>query len=243
MAHVLEDLCKKEEQRHTESTEALKGVRSALGNVFRAQAKSFLKALVAQFEAIVTLVDALPLPMHFAKLDHDDNANDEEEREEVSLKRRMRREGGHLKPEDGALPPRVWEGIPLNKIQVDEKRWPEDEDTKRAKAALEAMQESSSKDKAGKLAAKAANMFKQAVDVPTNEVSPSVASYRSPFHKQLFKSRNECYDQFQKLFQDEMAERHKHWTEKEAQEKDLVRSWSLNIKQLKKHSEANQEDE
>merc|ERR1711985_14757 len=87
MAPVLEELCVQEKARHKESIAALKGVRTALGEVFRCQAKAFLKALVAQFEAIVTLVDALPLPTHFAKLEDDDAGTGQEEiREEVSIK-------------------------------------------------------------------------------------------------------------------------------------------------------------
>eukprot|EP00746_Dinoflagellata_sp_MGD_P162373 gnl/MRDRNA2_/MRDRNA2_89909_c0_seq1.p1 gnl/MRDRNA2_/MRDRNA2_89909_c0~~gnl/MRDRNA2_/MRDRNA2_89909_c0_seq1.p1 ORF type:complete len:1698 (+),score=478.33 gnl/MRDRNA2_/MRDRNA2_89909_c0_seq1:78-5171(+) len=246
MAHVLEELCVEEKDRHKTSVDALKTVRTMLGEVFRHQAKAFLKALVAQFEAIVTLVDALPLPTHFAKLEDDEAVNTTEDiREEVSIKRRMRRQAGSRKPEDGALPQRVWEGVPMDEIRVDEKIWPEDEATKKKKAEAEAeAAEKNAKSSAAKGGKKAATKAEDvAGDSPGEKpvVSQSMNSYRSPLHKQLFRSRNACYDQFCKLFNDAMNERHANWSHRDAQEEDLVRSWKLNIKQLKRHSEANEE--
>lgn len=236
MAHVLEELCVREKERHAESVKALRGVRIALGEVFRYQAKAFLKALVAQFEAIVTLVDALPLPTHFAKLEEDDATNvTEEEREQVSIKRRMRRQAGAHKPEEGALPPRIWEGVPMDEIRIDERLWPDDPAKKKK---VETPPEADAKGAKGK---KPPTKQEEVIEEKP-AVSQSMNSYRSPLHKQLFQSRNKCYDQFCKIFNDAMSERHANWGSREAQEQDLVRSWKLNIKQLKRHSEAAEED-
>lgn len=248
MAHILEELCVEEKARHKEAKQALKGVRINLGEVFRSQAKAFLKSLVAQFEAIVTLVDALPLPVHFAKLEGDEttNGHTEEEREEVSLKRRMRRQAGSRRPEEGALPPRVWQGVPMDEIRVNEKLWPEDEEAKRraaeAAAAAEAEAAAAAK-KRGSIVKGKTKKEEEMIAADAPQMSPAISSYRSPLHKQLFKSRNECYEQFCKVFHDAMSERHTHWSSREAQEQDLVRSWRLNIQQLKRHSEADEEAE
>lgn len=155
------------------------------------------------------------------------------------MKRVMRRMAGNRVPEAGNLPPRIWEGLPMDQLVVDVQVWPLSEAEKPTVVQEEEADPKGGKKKDDKKKDDKKKSVKKQETETLEEVdtgpkmSPSVHSHRSPLHKHLFKGRNNCYQWYSKQFTDFMAERHKKWHDYENKEKDLVKSWKQNVKQLK----------
>merc|ERR1719171_692589 len=121
-------------------------------------AKRFCNMLHSDFEALVRLVDMIPLHNHFAPLPGDECI----EQPRLSMKRRMRKEQSDITEIDQsgeALPSREWQGFPQYELRsmLMGEGWPEDKEL----AELEPKQ--------------------------LKAFTPTIPSVRSPVHKSLVK--------------------------------------------------------
>merc|ERR1712007_141020 len=129
--------------------------------------------------------DALPLRSHFASLPGDEQV----EPPRMSIKRRMRRLQSNTSVDqhgDG-LPERQWEGVPQHELRglLRGAEWPADSE------------------------------FADATPEVMMELTPTVASFRSPVHKKLFERRAFYYNQYREAFVSEVQRRSAELAERE----------------------------
>lgn len=168
----------------------------------RKQADLFVVRLAAAFEATVRLLDAVPLPAHFAPLPGDDQV----EPVRMSIKRRMRRlqKGQTIDETDNGLVVRNWEGFRRYELRQSLRgdEWPKDKELADATPEMLA------------------------------ELTPTVASFRSATHKKLFARRGFYYERYKSEFLRQVANRAAEISARENKEQAGQTNWNSMVKQL-----------
>jgi len=198
----LRELIESEASRHKTAIVLAKEDRSRMAECLRERGDAFVKRLSARFEAAIRLIDALPLHSHFGTLPGDEAV----EPPRMSIKRRMRHLQNNTSVDqwgDG-LPERQWMGIPRHELRAELRgsEWPVDSELADATPEMLA------------------------------ELTPTLASFRSPVHRTLFERRNFYYDRYRQEFVAEVRQRSAEFAAREENEQVGQRNWQSMVKQL-----------
>lgn len=124
-AKQLKKLCDEDTERYEFAKKTIAEARVEMAALFRAEAGHTTKRFAATFEALIHLVDRIPLTPHFRQLDGDDTV----EYSRMSLKRLLRKQSaGHegIVDQSGeVLPSRTWECLEGACLQLSPE-WDED---------------------------------------------------------------------------------------------------------------------
>jgi hypothetical protein len=238
MKEELKELMRMEAKRHKAALARAVSDRERMAACLRDTSGYFVARLAARFEAAMYVVDAIPLRSNFLPLPADERADDAR----ISIKRRFRhmQATGGL-PENfgtGVLPERQWPGVPRFELRrcVRDGAWPPDTELDEQEAKALQPPEPDPKAKAAPKAAAAKGAKAQEVPEPPKddpELTPTMASYRSPVHKKLFERRCFFYDRYKEAFIAELKRRGDALAARENLEKAGQQNWASMVCQLR----------